>query len=104
MKIEMPKQSLHLDINVREDYPVMWHTDAKGDHVNDLTITPVKGTIDITCDVELDTGDLKVTDVLSVMKAFTKLQRYIRKVDKKRGADFAAGFDEDGRYVCHKLR
>ena len=79
MKIEMPKQNLHLDVDITKDYDILWHTDENGKKVGDLTITPVKGSIDITCDIELDTGDLKVTDILSVMRAFSKVQRAIRK-------------------------
>lgn len=79
MKIEMPKQNLHLDVDITKDYDILWHRDEDGKKVNDLTITPVKGSIDITCDIELDTGDLKVTDVLSVMRSFSKMQRAIHK-------------------------
>lgn len=100
MKIEMPKQNLHLDVDITKDYNILWHTDEDGNRVDDLTITPVKGSIDITCDIELDTGDLKVTDILDVMRAFSKIQRAIRK---KSRADFAARYDDNGNYVCHKL-
>lgn len=79
MKIEMPKQNLHVEFDVQKDCPVIWHTDEEGNRVDDLTITPVKGSIDITCDIELDTGDLKVTDILSVMRSFSKMQRAICK-------------------------
>lgn len=101
MKIEMPKQNLHLDVDITKDYNILWHTDEEGNRVDDLTITPVKGSIDITCDIELDTGDLKVTDILNVMRTFSKVQRAIHK---KSRADFATGYDDNGNYVCPKLR
>ena len=85
MKIEIPKQNLHVEFDVQKDYDILWHEDENGKKVGDLTITPVKGSIDITCDIELDTGDLKVTDVLSVMRSFSKMQRAICKKSCRAG-------------------
>lgn len=83
MKIEMPKQTLHFEADIKKDYAVCWHTDEKGNKVNDLTVTPVKGTVDISCDIIIDTDDLKVTDILQVMKDYAHLQKAIRKHSSK---------------------
>ena len=34
MKIEMPKQNLHVEFDVQKDYDILWHEDENGKKVN----------------------------------------------------------------------
>jgi hypothetical protein len=76
-----------LDFDIREKYPLIWHTDSDGKQVDELYVTPVKGSVELSCDIIVDTGSLKITDCL-------RLMRVIDKLDKKEHACYRMATDE----------
>lgn len=75
MRLEFINQKVKFDFDVREEYPVIWHRNLDGEQINDLSISPVKGSVEITGDVIIDTGDLKITDCLRLAKAIQALDK-----------------------------
>lgn len=79
MRIECPNQKAVLDFDIQKKYPLVWTEREDGKHVDEFYIKPVKGTIEITADITIDTGDLKITDCLRLMKAIHTLDKIARK-------------------------
>lgn len=76
MRLEFTNQKGVLDFNIEKKYPLAWHTDEKGKVVDEFYINPVKGQIELSGDIIIDTGHLKIADVLRLAKA-------IHAMDKK---------------------
>ena len=80
MKLEFLNQKCKLDFDIQKEYPMIWHkVDEK--KVNELSISPVKGSIEISGDVIVDTGDLKIADCLRLAKAIHTLDEIVHKKD-----------------------
>ena len=75
MKIAFKNQTLDLKFNVNKEYPIFWHTTEEGKVVDKVSITPVKGHVKISGDIEIDTGNLSVTSVFKMMRAIETLDR-----------------------------
>jgi len=78
MKIKLTKQTLDLDFNVKKDYPLYWR-EVDGKCVDRITMSPVKGHVSGSGDVEIDTGSLSVTSILKLMKAVEALNKINHK-------------------------
>ena len=79
MKFEFLNQKGMLDFNVQKKYPLIWTEKEDGKHVDEFYINPVKGQIEISGDVTIDTGDLPIAAVLRLAKAIHTLDKIIRK-------------------------
>lgn len=73
MRLEFMNQKGVLNFDIEKKYPLAWHTDEKGKVVDEFYITPVKGSIELSCDIEIDTGDLKAVDLFKLARAYEKL-------------------------------
>jgi len=79
MKLEFLNQKGTLDFNIQKKYPLIWTEKEDGKHVDEFYVNPVEGQIEISGDVIIDTGDLKITDCLRLAKAIQKLDEIARK-------------------------
>ena len=75
MKIEFKNQKLKADIDVKKEWPLLWHRDENEKKVSDLSMEPGKIHLEMSGDVTLDTGSLKLTDVMSLIRVIAKLDR-----------------------------
>ena len=73
MRIEAPNQKAILDFDIRKKYPLIWTETEDSKHVDEFYVNPVKGQVELSCDILIDTGDLKITDCLRLMRAIEKL-------------------------------
>ena len=73
MRFEFLNQKGVLNFDIQKKYPLIWHEDENGKHVDEFSITPVKGKIELSADIIIDTGDLKATDILELMRTYEKL-------------------------------
>ena len=83
MKIEFKNQKLDMDINIHEDYPLMWHTNEKGERVDELTISKAKGHFALEFDGEINFGALKAVSVFDFVRMCHKLYEQRRQKNCK---------------------
>lgn len=84
MKIELKNQQFTADINVDKEWPMLWHTNEEGKQENDLSMKPCKIHLEFSGDIALDTGSLKITDCMSLMRVIEKLDKiYEKKTHQK---------------------
>lgn len=76
MKLEFVNQKGILEFDIQKKYPLVWTETKNGKHVDEFYINPIKGQIELSGDIIVDTGDLKIADCL-------RLMRVIEKLDKK---------------------
>lgn len=73
MRIELKNHALTADIDVKKEWPMLWHTNAEDEKVNDFSMAPGKIHLELSGDVTLDTGSLKMTDCMNLMRVIAKL-------------------------------
>lgn len=78
MKIEFLDQKGVINVDIQKKYPLVWHETEDGKVVDEFYISPVKGEIEITGDIIVDTGNLKITDCLRLARAIQTLDRINR--------------------------
>ena len=79
MKIEFLNQKGVLDFDIQKKYPLIWTETDKGKRIDEFYVDPVKGQIELSCDVVIDTGDLTIADCLRLMKAIHTLDKIENK-------------------------
>jgi hypothetical protein len=79
MKIELKNQKLEADIDIAKQYPLVWHCDENGAKVEDLSISPVQIHLEFAGDISLETGSLKLTDCMSLVKVIQELDKKYRQ-------------------------
>ena len=104
MKIEFTNQKGTLNFDIQKKYPLKWHTDENGKQIDEFYITPVKGSVELSGDIIIDTGDLKIADCLRLMRAIEKLDKKEHVGERCSHANFAAGCDDDGKPYAIELR
>jgi len=75
MRLEFLNQKGTLDFDIQKKYPLVWTETKEGKHVDEFYINPVKGQIELSGDIIIDTGDLKIADVLHLAKAIRTLDK-----------------------------
>lgn len=75
MKIEFTNQKGILNFDTQRKYPLVWTETEDGKHVDEFYINPVKGSVELSGDIIIDTGDLKIADCLRLMRAIEKLDK-----------------------------
>ena len=75
MKIELKNQQFTADINVDKEWPMLWHTNEEGEQENDLSMKPCKIHLEFSGDVALDTGSLRITSCMNLMRAVERLDK-----------------------------
>lgn len=75
MKIELKNQQFTTDINVDKEWPILWHTNEEGKQENDLSMKPCKIHLEFSGDVTLDTGSLRMTSCMNLMRAVERLDQ-----------------------------
>lgn len=73
MRLEFTNQKGIVDFDIHKKYPLVWHETEDGKVVDEFSVNPVKGQIEISGDIIIDTGDLKITDCLRLMRVIEKL-------------------------------
>ena len=75
MKFELKNQQLTADIDVKKTWPMLWHKDEEGKKTDDLSMDPCQIHLEFSGDITLDTGSLKMTDCMSLMRIIDKLDK-----------------------------
>ena len=105
MKIECPNQQAVLKFDIQKKYPLIWHEAEDGKIVDEFYINPVEGEVELSCEnIIIDTGDLPITDCLRLMRAIDKMDRKERIGKRMSRANYAAGYDDDGRPYAIELK
>ena len=104
MRIEALDQKAVLEFDVQKKYPLVWTETEDGKHVDEFYINPVKGSIELSGDIIIDTGDLRIADCLRLMRAIEKLDKKEHVGERCSRANFAAGYDDDGKPYAIELR
>lgn len=87
MKIEFTDQKGVLNFDVQRKYPLAWTETEDGKHVDEFYINPVKGSVEISVDILVDTGDLKIADCLRLMRAIEKLDKKKRTGELRKNTE-----------------
>jgi len=85
MKLEFLNQKGTFSFDIQKKYPLVWTETEESKVVDEFYVNPVKGEIEISGDIIVDTGDLKVTDVFRLMRAIGKLDK-IAHLNERREA------------------
>ena len=79
MRLEFTNQKGVLDFDIQKKYPLVWTETENGKHVDEFYVNPIKGSIEISGDIIVDTGDLRIADCLRLVKAIHTLDRIAHK-------------------------
>lgn len=104
MKLEFTNQKGVLEFDIQKKYPLVWTETEDGKCVDEFYINPVKGQIELSGDIMIDTGDLKIADCLRLMRIIEKLDKKKHIGERRSRANFAAGYDDDGKPYAIELR
>ena len=104
MKIECPNQKAVLEFDIQKKYPLVWTETEDGKHVDEFYINPVKGQIELSADITIDTGDLRIADCLRLMRVIEKLDKKEHIGERRSRANYAAGYDDDGKPYAIELQ
>lgn len=104
MKIEFTDQKGVLNFDIQRKYPLVWTETEDGKHVDEFYINPVKGSVELSGDIIIDTGDLKIADCLRLMRAIEKLDKKEHAGERRSRANFAAGYDDGDKPYAIELR
>ena len=104
MKIEALNQKAVLEFDIQKKYPLVWTETEDGKHVDEFYVDPVKGSVELSCDILVDTGDLRIADCLRLMRVIEKLDKKEHAGERRSRANFAAGYDDDGKPYAIELR